>query len=90
MSQKTPILHESEYKLAAIVWEMEPIASGALAKEALKRLHWQRTTTYTVLRKLCDKGILENHNAVVTSSVKKEDVQQQETSNYSIIPCRNL
>ena len=62
MAQKMEkaILHDREYDFISIIWEVEPIASGELTKICEKRLGWKRTTTYTVLKKLCDKGILQN------------------------------
>jgi len=70
---------DGEYRFAELVWEQEPINSTALVKLSLERLGWKKATTYTVLRKLCEKGILKNENATVTSIVKKEEVQKQES-----------
>jgi len=72
-------LAEGEYRFADLVWEQEPINSTQLAKLSRERLGWQKATTYTVLRKLCDRGILKNENALVTSLVKKEQVQKFES-----------
>lgn len=69
-------LGESEYRFASIVWEHEPIASGELVKRAEVLLKWKKSTTYTVLKKLCEKNILKNENAIVTAIVKKEEVQK--------------
>ncbi len=60
-------------RFADIVWENEPIGSGDLVKVCEKQLGWKKPTTYTVLRKLCEKGLLQNENGVVTSLVSKED-----------------
>ncbi len=62
-----------ESKFADIVWNKEPIKSGELAKVCEELLGWKRTTTYTVLKKLCDRGIFQNINGVVTSCMTKED-----------------
>ena len=70
---------DGEYRFAQIVWEQEPINSTALVKLSQERLGWKKATTYTVLRKLCEKGILQNENATVTSLVKKEEVQRRES-----------
>lgn len=75
-------LHEKEYEFACVVWENEPIPSGELAKLCMERLNWKRTTTYTVLKKLCDRGILKNENAVVTANIKKEMVQRKESKRF--------
>ena len=72
-------LHDAEYRFACIVWKHEPIGSGELTKLCEKEMNWKRTTTYTVLKKLCDRGILKNDNAVVSSLIKKEQVQCYET-----------
>ena len=60
-------------RFADIVWEHEPIASGELAKICEKELSWKRPTTYTVLRKLCEKGLLQNKDGIVTSLVPREE-----------------
>ena len=65
-------LGEIEMKFAELIWNNEPIASGELAKISLIELNWKRTTTYTVLKRLCDKGIFENNKGVVTSLVSKQ------------------
>ena len=75
-------LHDKEYAFACIVWENEPIASGVLAKLCSQKLNWKRTTTYTVLKKLCDRGILTNENTIVTSLIKKEMVQRKESRRF--------
>ena len=72
-------LGESEYRFAGIVWENEPIGSGELVKLCEERLGWKKSTTYTVLKKLCDKGVLQNENAVVTAQIKQEQVQKFES-----------
>lgn len=72
-------LADGEYKFVSLIWENEPINSTALVKLSLEQLGWKKATTYTVLRKLCEKGILSNDNATVTSLVKKEEVQKFES-----------
>lgn len=72
-------LYDAEFRFASIVWECEPIQSGELAKRCGQELGWKRTTTYTVLKKLCTRGILQNEGSVVTSLVKREEVQQYES-----------
>ena len=70
----------SEYKLgviesryADIIWSNEPLASSELAKLALSELEWKKSTTYTVLKRLCDRGIFENENGTVRSLISKKD-----------------
>lgn len=60
-------------RFADIVWAHEPIASGELAKICEKELSWKRPTTYTVLRKLCEKGLLQNRDGIVSSLVPREE-----------------
>lgn len=72
-------LFDGEYKFANLVWEHEPIGSGELVKLSQQQLGWKKSTTYTVLKKLCQKGILQNENAVVTALVKREAVQKYES-----------
>ena len=72
-------LYDAEYRLMEIVWEKEPLSSTELYKACLPRLGWKKSTTYTVLRKLCERGFLKNEASLVTSLVKKEDVQRYES-----------
>ncbi len=72
-------LFDAEYKFACLIWENEPINSTDLVKLSIQKLGWKKSTTYTVLRKLCERGILKNEQAMVTSLVKKEDVQKYES-----------
>ncbi len=58
---------------ADIVWAHEPIASGELVKLCREALHWKKPTTYTVLRKLCEKGLLRNENGVVSSLIPRDE-----------------
>lgn len=60
-------------KFADIVWANEPVGSGELVKLCEKELNWKKPTTYTVLRKLCEKGLLKNENGIVTSLISRED-----------------
>ena len=68
-------LAEAEYRFACLVWEHEPLSSGQLVKLAAAELGWKKSTTYTVLKKLCERGILQNEGGTVTSLVKKEEDQ---------------
>lgn len=60
-------------QFAEIVWNNEPVASGELVKICEKELHWKKSTTYTVLRKLCEKGIFQNVDGIVSSVMSRED-----------------
>ncbi len=59
-------------RFADIVWEHEPIASGDLVKLCKQELNWKKSTTYTVLRKLCEKGLLQNNDGTVTSLIPRD------------------
>lgn len=74
----TPKIFESEYRFCLILWEHEPIRSTALAKLCKQKLDWSKTTTYTVMKRLSERGILKNENAIVTSIVSKEEAQLSE------------
>lgn len=65
----------------AIIWENEPVKSGRLAELALERLRWKKSTVYTVLKKLVNKGAVKNENAVVTSLIHCEDVMREQSEN---------
>lgn len=66
----------ADHRLLDLVWEAEPIPSPQLCKLAQERLGWKRTTTYTVIKRLCDKGCLKNEATIVSSLVPRETVQQ--------------
>lgn len=66
-------LGEVQAHFADIIWEREPVASGELVKICQKELQWKKPTTYTVLRKLCEKGIFVNNDGIVTSLISRED-----------------
>ena len=73
-----PKIFESEYRFCLILWKHEPINSTLLAKLCNEQLGWSRTTTYTVIKRLSDRGVVKNENATVTSLVSKEQVQAAE------------
>ncbi|WFR58498.1 BlaI/MecI/CopY family transcriptional regulator [Anaerocolumna sp. AGMB13025] len=77
-----PKIYESEYRFACIVWEHEPVSIKELIMLCQERLEWKRTTTYTVLKKLCDKGILKTEDSVVISLIPKEEVQKYESAQF--------
>jgi BlaI family penicillinase repressor len=72
-------LCESDYRFMLVVWENEPVASGRLVTLCAEKLGWKKPTTYTVLRKMCEKGLLKNENTVVSAVVPKEQVQAFES-----------
>ena len=74
----SPKIFESEYRFCLILWEHEPIKSTDLAKLCKEKLEWSKTTTYTVIKRLSERGVIKNENAIVTSIVSKEEAQQSE------------
>ncbi|MBQ2865620.1 MAG: BlaI/MecI/CopY family transcriptional regulator [Clostridia bacterium] len=72
---ETPKVFESEYRFCLILWEHEPIKSGELVNLCAQKLGWKPTTTYTVIKRLGERGVLKNENTVVTSLVSKSEVQ---------------
>ncbi|MDE6261488.1 MAG: BlaI/MecI/CopY family transcriptional regulator [Oscillospiraceae bacterium] len=72
-------LAEGEYRFACIVWDHEPLPSGKLVELSQRELGWKKSTTYTVLKKLVEKGVLLNENAMVTAAIPKEDILREES-----------
>ena len=75
---ETPKVYESEYRFCLILWEQEPVKSSELVKLCAQQLGWKPTTTYTVIKRLSERGVLKNENSVVTSLVSKDQVQAAE------------
>lgn len=75
-------LSEMELRFASLVWEREPLGSGELVKLCAERFGWKKSTTYTVLKKLCQRGILENTGAVVSSLVSREQYNQRQSHRF--------
>ena len=76
--REIPKIHEGEYRFCLILWENEPIQSAKLAQLCKEQLGWSRTTTYTIIRRLTDRGVVKSENAIVSAVVKKEEVQLSE------------
>ncbi|MBR2634559.1 MAG: BlaI/MecI/CopY family transcriptional regulator [Clostridia bacterium] len=74
----TPKIFESEYRFCLILWEKEPCKSGELVALCRERLKWKPTTTYTVIKRLSERGILKNENSIVSSLVSKDEIQRAE------------
>ncbi len=70
-----PKIFESEYRFCLILWEYEPVTSMELVKLCRERLGWSKATTYTVIRRLSDRGVVKSEKTVVTSLVSKEEAQ---------------
>lgn len=78
----TPKIFEKEYRFCLILWEHEPISRVELAKLCEELLGWKTTTTYTVVKRLCDRGVLRNDNSIITSLVTKEQAQSAEIDGF--------
>lgn len=75
-------LADVEAKFADIIWEQEPIASPELVKVCEKELNWKKSTTYTVLKKLIDRGIFQNDKSIVTSKITREEFYGRQSQTY--------
>lgn len=75
---ETPKVYESEYRFCRILWTHEPVKSKDLVRLCQEQLGWKSTTTYTVIKRLSERGVVKNENTVVTSLVSKDQVQQAE------------
>lgn len=76
------LMTEAEQQLAKIIWEHEPLSSGELVKLASEKLNWKKSTTYTVLRKLCDHEIFLNRDSIVTSILNREEYTRRKGERY--------
>lgn len=75
-------LTESEEKFAELIWENEPIGSGDLVKLCGIEMNWKKSTTYTVLKKLCENGVFKNENAIVSSLIIKEEYYAKQSIRF--------
>ena len=73
---ETPKIFESEYRFCLLLWDNEPVNSTKLAALCREQLGWSKATTYTVIRRLSERGIVKNENAIVTSLISKEEAQK--------------
>lgn len=74
----TPKIFESEYRFCLILWEHEPVKSAELARLCKEKLGWSKTTTYTVIKRLSDRGVVKNENTIVSSLLSREEAQLSE------------
>ena len=75
---ETPKIFESEYRFCLILWEHEPVPSGKLVELCKENLGWSKATTYTVIRRLSERGVVKNENCVVTSLVSRAEAESAE------------
>ena len=75
-------LCESDYRFMNIIWENEPLSSGELVTACSRELGWKKSTTYTILKRLCDRGFAKNEETVVTSLVPRDAVRAYESERF--------
>lgn len=75
-------LGEAEERFAEIIWANEPVSSMELVKLCEREMNWKKSTTYTVLKKLCQKGIFQNENAIVSAKLSKEEFYGMQSRKY--------
>ena len=73
-------LYEGEARFMDVIWGSEPVPSGKLVELCHEKLGWKKSTTYTMIKRLSDKGLVKNENSVVTALVTREEVQAAESS----------
>ncbi len=71
-----------EARFADLIWKNEPIHSGDLVKLCQQELAWKKPTTYTVLRRLCERGLFQNENSVVTSCISREEFYARQSEKF--------
>ncbi len=77
---EVPKIFESEYRFCEILWENEPVTSSELVRLCREKLEWKKSTTYTVIRRLSERGVIKSEDAIVTSLVSREDAQSSEST----------
>ena len=77
-----PKIPEGEYRFCLVMWEHEPVSSLELVKLCQERLAWKRTTTYTVIKRLGERGVLKLENGIVSSLISKEEVEKAEIETF--------
>ena len=73
------LLCESDYRFMDVIWNHEPVGSTELVKLCSNELGWKKSTTYTMLRKMCENGLAQNRDSIVSSIIPKDAVQKKET-----------
>ena len=76
------LLSESEYRMMDIIWDNAPVESGRLVKLCESGLAWKKSTTYTMIKKMSEKGFIKSENAVVTALIPREQVQTAESEKF--------
>ena len=75
----TPKIFDSEYHFCLILWENEPVKSTELVRLCAEKLGWKKSTTYTVIKRLSERGVVKTENATVTALVSRDEVQRSES-----------
>ena len=75
----TPRINNSEYRFCEILWENEPVSSSRLVELCKERLEWKKSTTYTIIKRLSERGVLKSENSIVTSLVSRKEAQRAES-----------
>ena len=73
---------QAETQFAEIIWANEPITSGALSRLAEEKLNWKKTTSFTVLKRLCERGLFQNQKGIVTSLISREEFFSRHSEQY--------
>ena len=73
---ETPKIFESEYRFCLLLWDHEPVNSTKLVALCKEQLGWSKATTYTVIRRLSERGVIQNENTIVSSLISKEEAQR--------------
>lgn len=79
MRLETPKIFDSELRFCEILWERQPVKSSELVQLCAQRLGWKKSTTYTVIKRLTERGVVQTENAVVTAQVSRDEVQRAES-----------
>lgn len=75
-------LCESDYRFMSVIWDHEPLSSRTLVELCAEKLGWKKSTTYTTLKKLCDKGFAQNNDTIVTSEIPRDRVQAYASNHF--------
>lgn len=78
----TPKVFESEYRFCLILWEHEPVSSSELVRLCAAKLEWKKSTTYTVIKRLTERGVLKTEKAIVSSLISKDEIQRAESLEF--------
>ena len=77
-----PKIHEGEYRFCLIMWEREPVTAVELVKLCREQLAWKKSTTYTVIKRLGERGVLKLENGIVTSLISKDEAEKSEIETF--------